>query len=146
MSRLRGVRAAAWRQSRPGFRPHAEPSLDGDEDWATVLYDQVVRSCPLVLHYEPTLRTIAHDIDSFTPKEKVRGWLETLKVSSSSLLLQAYGQLLLLWHCRQPDDWSEIHVQNSIASTADASTRRGTGLFTARHSEEIAEPGNSLGA
>jgi hypothetical protein len=99
--------------------------FNGDSTQATDLYDAVIRVSPTVLRYSFAIYAIAQVMGRFQPKDRVHGWLDTMLADSSSFCRQAYGELLMLYHCHHGGTWSDERVRTHLDSAADPAIVRG---------------------
>ncbi len=106
--------------------------FNGDAGRATRLYDAVVRVCPAVLRHDFALSAIARVMGRFQPKDCVHGWLDTLLCDVAPFCRQAYGELLLLYHCCYQDTWSEQRILSQLKSQTDPVILRGL-AYAASH-------------
>ncbi|MBZ0170352.1 MAG: ATP-binding protein [Kofleriaceae bacterium] len=106
--------------------------FNGDVTRATELYDAVIRSCPTVLRYSFSLYAIARVMGRFQPKDRVYSWLDELLRDGSPFCLQAYGELLMLYHCHHHDSSSQEKVRVLLNSATDPTILRGL-AYAASH-------------
>jgi hypothetical protein len=112
-------------ESQLGVEPHPAvwvdilsrmlPLLNGDPGQATQLFDRVICNSPEVLQYSWSCYHIAHGIGWFKPQETVQGWLEILRLNSSSFSQQVYGELLLFNYLQSQDEWSVSKIRQHLA-------------------------------
>lgn len=112
---------AIWAQTL-----HYMPMLfNGDAVRATHLYDEVIRVCPAVLRQSFAIYAIAKAMGRFQPKDRVRGWLDTLLRDGSPFCGQAYGELLMLCHGHHQDTWPGERIRTHLNNQTDPAILRG---------------------
>lgn len=68
----------------------------------------------------------------FQPKDRVYSWLDELLRDGSPFCLQAYGELLMLYHCHHHDSSSQEKVRVLLNSATDPTILRGL-AYAASH-------------
>lgn len=99
--------------------------FNGDRELAIELYDKVIRACPAILRDNIALYFILHAIRFAQPEGKAQEWLALLLAEGSMFCLQAYGELLFLWHYYHRDTWSTERIHSLLAGTTDKAILRG---------------------
>lgn len=96
-----------------------------DRRLATQLYDEVIHSCPEVLNYRFGLYSIARVLGWAEPREHPQEWLLRLEADGSDFCLQAYGELICLYHLVHLDSWSGDRIRRHLIDYSNSPFLRG---------------------